>query len=828
MQNAIIARSRPIVLSVVACLIAGAASGATDNVVRSSGAQFTLNDRPYVPVGYNSYRLTSVPDLERPLAYACNDPLDKMTAEQLLTHMSDLKAGGATVVRTWFFQSFLVGNRNSVNDPITESWYPFDRVLDAAAARGLKVIPVLVNDEKDCERPKAGNQEPAPERKRIDFYRSVTRSGDPVYAYDGHVTLRPERNYRWNFKDYAKHVAERYRSGYVGPSATEDGKRRYQTIAWWQLVNEASADTGPHDESSGSCPDQNAAAAELTYFTSDMVNVLRTADPDHLVNLGTIGNGQCGESTSRFDTINASGDICALHDYYADPRLTLPGDSFNGFSVRLAQCVGKPFFIGEAGIRADAKNKDAAAATVTQATLKERARYFDGKIARQVQEKGMDGYLIWQKISEASGSDATPGNPNSWGVGPGDPAEQITRSWSGRYGKVISDWEPDPVDVTPATSSPTTARGWTKAGTSLLLTPTAEQQNYTRFGSLMLTNYTANETTEVYLDRSAQGAGLDGAVVDAVPAGAVLTYRIHRPATASGATVTPFVQIGSTRHAGTARNMVAGWNVVMLRVPGTYTGQAAGLARVGLTVAFSGGQRYCESHEYDSYNCRYHCSSYGYATSGNQLYLDTVSFSEPALLEFTSGSYSVREGQTVALTMNRSRSSNGSVAVTCVKEPAATNGAQSSDFQATSETVVWADGDYLPKFCSLTAHADSQNEGDEYVTVRLTSPTVGALAGPPTAVRIENVASSEPPPPPEDPSDPYCYKFYRDCYIQSAPHDFGPIANEVGETISVPDPDVQPAAITEALRKAIDSVAIDPDAGSDSINRASAYQCYEP
>lgn len=50
--------------------------------------------------------------------------------------LQDAKNAGATVIRIWFFQSSYRGAGNS--------YAPFDRVLSRAAARGLKVVPVLV------------------------------------------------------------------------------------------------------------------------------------------------------------------------------------------------------------------------------------------------------------------------------------------------------------------------------------------------------------------------------------------------------------------------------------------------------------------------------------------------------------------------------------------------------------------------------------------------------------------------------------------------------------------------------------------------------------
>ena len=805
------------------CVLPGyGAAQSGPGLISTSGTSFVLDNKTIQPVGYNAYRLASVPATERPNAYNCKSQEPEPTAidaAALINQMSDLKAAGATLVRTWFFQSYWMGTNGPAVIEDDTWWYPFDRILDAAAKKGMRVIPVLVNDEWDCE--------PQAARKRITFYQESTQSSQNPLAYNRTLT-----GYRMSFESYAQHVVQHYWNGAHGSSATPQGVIRYQAIAWWQLVNEASADTAPlvddpdtsidePAQGDGTCPSESAAYSALAAFTTAMTAVLKAADPDHLVSLGTTGStGVCGtnNSTTHYQDLHgiSTVDMCEVHDY-GKASETLP----NRVQVRATQCaaLNKPLFIGEAGIEA---NVGSSSGAVTADSEKLRARYFDGKMAEQLSNKKLGAYVVWQKTAQDS---AAPVDRDPYAVGPNDPTEKVTRSWSGRYGKILSDWEPDVVSPTPPTSSPSTTRGWTKAGTSLVLTPTAEQTNYTRFGSLMLTNYGANESTDIYLDRTAQGTGLDGAGVDAIPAGAVVTYRLYRPASASGATVTPWIEIGATRYAGIARSMNLEWNIVMLSVPGSYTGQAAGISRVGLTVRFPGGQRYCGSYEYDYRNCRYYCSGYSYATSGNQLYLDTVSFDQPAALEFASSSYAVREGQSVALTINRNRSSNGSVAAVCVKEPATTNGAQASDFQATSQTVAWADGDYLPKVCTLTANADSEYEGNEYVTVRLTSPTVGVVVGSPTTVKIENSESS-PPPPPEDPDDPYCYKYYRDCYIQSAPDELQVIPPIVDGVISWPDIDVQPDTNVDTL---LDKVGVDleKDTILDGLN-ATPSRCQEP
>ncbi len=332
-----------------ALLSSAAVATASPGYVAASGSQFSLDGRPWRPIGYNQYRLTSIPG-----GYVCDAGYGAISDASLGQRLDDMKAAGANVVRTWFFQSFFDGG----------GWAPFDRLLDAASARGMTVIGVLVNHYPDCE-PSGGSQ------KTTAFYASGFR--DPGFGY-----VR-------SFEAYARMVATRYASN--------------RTIAFWQLVNEAET---PADPPLAGCGVGGAAA--LRAFASSMRAALRDVDPSHLVSLGTIGSGQCGASFLEYASLHEVVDVCEVHDYGA-PQVAMPGDAFNGIAVRIAQCneLGKPIFVGEAGIPASVGADGLPTATTTAATLTRRAQFFDAKLAAQL-GAGMDGYLIWDKIAENSDS----------------------------------------------------------------------------------------------------------------------------------------------------------------------------------------------------------------------------------------------------------------------------------------------------------------------------------------------------------------------------------------------------------------------------------------
>ena len=367
-------------VSLTVCLVVLAtATPAFAQFAQRSGAGFTLNGRPWRFLGYNAYRMSS----DRP-ATACGTFLDDATVDALL---EDARKAGSTVVRTWFFQRYY---RDAGN-----SYAPFDRVLAKARAKGLKVIPVLVNHSPDCE-PSGG------QAKTEAFYAQGFREAGWGYTQA--------------YKDWAFQVASHYRDE--------------ATIAFWQLVNEAET------SSSGACDrtieanGRSHSSNVLRSFADEMVAHVKAADPNHLVSLGTIGSGQCGAEGAEYAHVHAgSVDLCEYHDY-GDVLQAVPDDGFNRLRQRIEQCaaLNKPLVIGEAGIPADVGPDGQPVGVIDAVTLQRRADLFEAKI-RAAFTMGIDGYLIWQKISDASNSPANLGE-GRFGVGPSslffDPLNGLT------------------------------------------------------------------------------------------------------------------------------------------------------------------------------------------------------------------------------------------------------------------------------------------------------------------------------------------------------------------------------------------------------------------
>lgn len=413
-------------LAAVLTLVAApqpASAQAPEGFVVADGASFGIVSggavAPWKPVGYNQYRLTSAPG-----GYVCDGGYGEVSDAKLAAWLDHIRAAGATVVRTWFFQSQFDADATG---PGEGSFAAFDRVVEGAAARGMKVIPVLANHWADCE---FGGQ-----TKAIDFYESGFRS--PGYGY--------ERSYQ----QYARLVAEHYRDE--------------PAIAFWQLINEAEAPSA-----GGGCEEARAAEA-LHSFAGEMTQTLKSADPNHLVSLGTMGSGQCGTSDRNYKRVHEPVDIAEYHDYVYDGNSLdnsdnpIPGDQWNGLSARIDQTgpsgLNKPLMVGEAGIRADV------AGALSPESLQTRADYFAAKIEVQM-AAGVDGFVLWEKVLEPTDSAAVAGGHEAYGIGFGDPTEEVTRRFGEEWEGTASAWSADPTTSAPGCKRKSGKRGRKPGGRS--------------------------------------------------------------------------------------------------------------------------------------------------------------------------------------------------------------------------------------------------------------------------------------------------------------------------------------------------------------------------
>lgn len=340
---------RLIIFAILTVLLVFAPAAQAD-FVQKSGSGLTLGRQPYKFTGFNDYQLMGC-------GYTANFDSD-------ITAMGP----GKEVVRTWFFQ-------NSVTNPDgTRNWAKFDAAIATAKARGIKLLPALINQWKDCETWTTQADAYKPPSWYTTLYRYLPTSPGMPKTYEGWVD----------------EVTFHYRN--------ED------TILGWQMVNEAEA----ADSYGGPCSSSTATAA-LKSFATNIASHIHTADPNHLVMLGVLGSGQCGTAGSAFQDVHSAPgiDVVSIHDYN---NAIIGGDAFNGIQKRIDQtaALGKPLIVDESGIRID---------WTGIGNQTNRANLLNQKISTMF-TKGISGFLYWTWRDAAHGGSSTTGLE----VGPNDQA----------------------------------------------------------------------------------------------------------------------------------------------------------------------------------------------------------------------------------------------------------------------------------------------------------------------------------------------------------------------------------------------------------------------
>jgi CSLREA domain-containing protein/uncharacterized repeat protein (TIGR01451 family) len=359
-------------LLAAAALVAVPSAGAHDTAeeyVTRSGPGLDLAGQPYTFTGINLYNANS--------DGWCREALSDTELEDAL---DDAALGGEThgVLRAWFFQTLATDKGSNARD-----WTRFDRTIAIAKARGYKVIATLTDQWGEC----GTHVTPTYGYKTEQWYQSGYLSPDPGMVDDG---AGGGYGAGWlSYRDWVAEVVARY----------DDEP----AILAWQLINEAEVNPGG---AFGVCPPGDGPRDTLISWATDMSNLVRLLDANHLISLGTIGSGQCGSQGSQYQDVHAlpNIDVCEVHDY--TPHQAIPGDPWNGFGVRVGQCaaLGKPLIVGETGIIPAAVG----------GTLEDRALAFRAKRLAQ-SNLGVDGIVAWNFFPGGSTLD-------NFDIGPGDPA----------------------------------------------------------------------------------------------------------------------------------------------------------------------------------------------------------------------------------------------------------------------------------------------------------------------------------------------------------------------------------------------------------------------
>jgi mannan endo-1,4-beta-mannosidase len=325
-----------------------ATTAASGDFVTVRGRSFEAGGAPFRFVGANIY------DAAASDRYSCRAG-NRMSDTQLtdtLRYLHD--QAGVTVLRFWAYQTYTQG---------ATYWGGIDRVLAAARATGIRVIPVLEDGPGNC----------------------TTAAGTtPKSGYEGDTWYsagyrKPYGNATLSYRDYVARITAHY---------ADD-----PTILGWMMMNEA--DTSKRD---------TLTRSVLVDFATDIAGVIRSADPNHLITVGTQSNGAPGASGADFSAVyGVKGiDFAEVHDwgYWGSDTDPMPGGTGStppsatalscvvpnapiGCSFALAAKLGKPLIVGEAGMKG-----------TTPAERTTRARLLRAKMDAAF-GAGASGYMIW-------------------------------------------------------------------------------------------------------------------------------------------------------------------------------------------------------------------------------------------------------------------------------------------------------------------------------------------------------------------------------------------------------------------------------------------------
>jgi len=187
-------------------------------------------------------------------------------------------------------------------------------------------------------------------------------------------------------------------------------------LGLWEPMSEPSAGTcPPQDEplncgANQTCPNEAVAASALRHFFDVVGAEIHALDPDHLVESGMLGGGQCGTAGTDYQYVSASPgiDVLSYHDYFG--AISIGGGQVDGIAARIQQAdlLNKPIIAGEIGVLA---GTDPGCTS-----LAARNAIFQTKEQAQ-QKAGTSGVLAWDWVPVAQAA-------CSYDIGPSDPLMQ--------------------------------------------------------------------------------------------------------------------------------------------------------------------------------------------------------------------------------------------------------------------------------------------------------------------------------------------------------------------------------------------------------------------
>lgn len=317
--------------------------------LEKNGTQLKLLGQPYTFTGINIYSAATL--------WGSNAGCGGQLSDQELDGLfSSLRPN--SIVRIWGWQGSMATN------PTTRllDWKGLDRVIYYASLHGQRLIISLGDQAGTCD---------------------DKLWKDPSWYNGGFTQVHNSTGMTpLSYWDFVQQIVQRYKDS--------------ATIAMWELINEPEASTCSAGYNSTecyahlSCPNEQTATGSLRYFFDTVGGKIKSIDPNHLIESGVIGNGQCGAVYYDYQYIHESPsiDVASYHDYN-DPDRPMPGDEWNGLQMRLTQMknIQKPLIIGEAGMLALDNSPDC----INLATRRDKIK---AKMDAQF-PAGISGYIPW-------------------------------------------------------------------------------------------------------------------------------------------------------------------------------------------------------------------------------------------------------------------------------------------------------------------------------------------------------------------------------------------------------------------------------------------------
>jgi hypothetical protein len=340
--------------------------------ITASGQNLKVGGIPTKFTGVNAYEIAT--------AWGTNAGCGGMeTPAQIANLFASL--GPNSMVRFWAFQGTMATDVNTHQI----DWAPIDEVFYLAAIYHVYLLPAITDQGGTCD----GEhwQDPS---WYAGGYQDVFNNPTGFYG----AGLDP-----LSYWTYMQELVNRYKNS--------------PALGMWEPISEPEASTcapvyqplncGGHQ----TCPVESTAAADLLSFFNAVGGEIHALDPDHLVEAGFLGGGQCGTSGSDYQTVGASPgiDVLSVHDYYGSEALG--GDQWNGMAVRFAQAsaLQKPIITGEVGILAgNGPSCESLAQRGVDMSNKMKAQFAAGSSA----------FLVWDW-------GPVPPGPCDYNTGPGDP-----------------------------------------------------------------------------------------------------------------------------------------------------------------------------------------------------------------------------------------------------------------------------------------------------------------------------------------------------------------------------------------------------------------------